>query len=101
MARDEGDRKARAILPIVGAGAIAALLLLLRRRVASDPDKATLYGKVRDADTNHPIQGINVACNGYTGETNASGDYRIINIEPGTYDVLFTDPLERYEPLVV
>jgi len=101
MARQEDRKPERVIVPVtIGAAAVAAWLLL-RRRAAADPDKAILYGKVTDIETDQPIQGIDVACNGYTDKTDASGDYKIINIEPGTYDVMFTDPLERYEPKVV
>lgn len=91
----EKDKKALIILPILlGAGAV---WLFLRRKVA-DPDKAILFGKVTDAGTLAGIQGINVACDGYTGKTNTGGDYQIINIPPGTYSVTFTDPLGRYQP---
>ena len=93
----EKDKKALIILPII-LGAGAAVWLFLRRKVAADPDKAILFGKVTDADTLAGVQGIDVNCNGYAAKTNGGGDYQIINIPPGTYSVTFTDPLERYEP---
>lgn len=95
----EKDKKALIILPIfLGAG---ALWFFLRRKVVADPDKAILFGKVTDADTLAGIKGINVNCDGYTGKTDAAGNYQIINIPPGTYSVTFTDPLGRYEPQAV
>lgn len=95
----EKEKKALIILPIfLGAG---ALWLFLRRKVAADPDKAILFGKVTDADSLAGIQGIDVNCDGYAAKTNAGGDYQIINIQPGTYSVTFMDPLGRYEPQVV
>jgi len=102
MAKENGEKKDRAaliILPIfLGAG---ALWYFLRRKVDVDPELAILYGKVTDAETAAGIKDINVNCNGYTGKTNSAGDYQIINIEPGTYDVMFTDPLGRYQAMVV
>lgn len=95
----EKEKKALIILPILlGAGAV---WLFFRRKVVPDPDKAILFGKVTDADTLAPIQGIDVNCNGHAAKTNGGGDYQIINIPAGTYSVTFTDPLSRYEPQVV
>lgn len=92
----EKDKKALIILPILlGAGAV---WLFLRRKVAADPNKAILFGQVVNADTLAGIQGIDVNCNGHAAKTNGGGDYQIINIPPGTYSVIFTDPLGRYEP---
>jgi len=65
---------------------------------AAPPLTAILYGTVTDADTGAPIEGIDVDCNGYTDTTAPDGTYRIENIPPGTYSVLFTDPSGRYEP---
>lgn len=66
-------------------------------RCAPLPDKAILYGVVKDAQTHTLIEGINVNCDGYTDITAPDGSYRIENISPGTYSVIFTDPLGRYE----
>lgn len=86
----------------IGAGvAVAAALVLAMRARAIDPGKGVLMGKVTDIDSGSPINNINVDCNGYTGKTNAHGNYEIINIEPGWYDVIFTDPHGRYETEVV
>ena len=96
MVKVEKDKKALIIVPIVlGAG---ALWFFLRRKVAADPDKAILFGKVTDAYSLAGIKGIDVSCDGYAAKTNGGGDYQIINIPPGTYSVSFTDPLGRYAP---
>lgn len=90
--------KDKIAIAIGGGIALAASLIYALRTRAEDPDKAILFGQVIDSVTTEPIKDINVNCNGYTGKTNSTGDYRIINIEPGTYSVTFTDPLGRYEP---
>jgi len=94
--KDE-DKKALA----VGAGVAVAAALLLVRKTHAEPDKAILFGQVTDAETGDPVNNINVSCNGYIGKTNSAGSYRIINIEPGTYDVTFTDPYGQYATLVI
>jgi|GEM_PF-1601952 len=85
---EKKDRAALIILPIVGG--IAALWYFLTRKVSADPDKAILFGTVVDSSNGLPIKGVNVACDGYTGQTNAAGDYEIINIPPGEYGVTFS-----------
>lgn len=82
-----------------GIGIAVAVTLIWAFRARAEPDKAILEGTVTDIYSTEPIKDILVSCNGYTGETN--GNYRIINIEPGTYPVTFTDPLGRYAPLTV
>jgi len=64
------------------------------------PLTATLYGTVTN-DTGAPIGGIDVNCNGYTDTTAPDGTYRIENIPPGEYSVIFTDPLGRYEEKII
>lgn len=68
---------------------------------AAPPLTAVLYGTVTDADTQVPIEGISVDCGGYTDTTAPDGTYRIENIPPGTYSVVFSDPLGRYEEKVI
>ena len=87
---------------IAAGTAIAALILyfLLRGRAPS-PGTAILEGMVIDDETAAPIQGIQVACNGYGDETGANGRYSIADITPGTYTVIFTDPLAHYETKVI
>lgn len=93
---------------IAGAGILGgaglAFLLLRRGKAAPPPpppDKATLWGTVKDAQTNKGINGISINCNGYIATTESNGYYALENIEPGTYTVLFSDPLGRYEPLTI
>ena len=87
---------------IAAGTALGALLLyLLLRRRAPSPGTAILEGMVIDDETAAPIPGIQVACNGYGGETGANGRYGIADIPPGTYTVIFTDPLARYETQVI
>lgn len=94
------DKKALAVgLGITGA-VVAVLIYTLRAR-GEEPDKAILYGQVTDEVTTEPISGIDVNCGEYTGNTDSAGNYRIINIEPGTYPISFTDPHDRYETLTV
>jgi len=86
----------------IGAGlAVAGALILALKAKGQEPDMAMLYGLVTDAETGLPIKDINVNCNGYTGKTNARGEYQIINIEPGLYPVTFFDPLGRYASLTL
>ena len=97
----------------VGIGAILAALALLFLWVKKaggggqpppppPPEKATLWGIVSDAATGSPVAGINAALGSYSTNTDSSGKYEFLNIEPGTYASLtFTDPLGRYETLVL
>jgi len=96
--KNDEDRKALVILPIVLGGAAAAYFLL-RRRVVADPEKAILFGQVTDAETGHGIGGVTVNCNGYTATTGSNGHYEILNIPGGTYTVTFSHP--DYETKVV
>jgi hypothetical protein len=90
------EKKALPVIILVGAGVAGLAAYLLRRK---QPDKAILYGLVTDAETNAGIPNVQVNCGGYTGKTDARGDYRIINIPPGTYPVTFT--AAGYESLTV
>jgi hypothetical protein len=95
---EEEKKKAAA----VGTGIviIAAIFLCLRGK-EQEPDKAMLFGEVTDLDTGEPINNISVLCNGYAGETDLNGLYQILNIEPGTYSVTFTDPYGRYQEVTI
>jgi len=68
---------------------------------AAPPLTAILYGTVTSIDTGAPIGGIDVNCGGYTDTTAPDGTYRIENIPPGEYSVVFTDPLGRYEEKII
>ena len=48
-----------------------------------------IAGKVLDSGTNEPLPGVNVQIQGTTmgGATDLEGDYYIINIPPGTYNL--------------
>ena len=82
--------------------ALAALFFWVKKAEAQQPDKATLWGIVSDASTGSPVAGINVTLGSYSTNTDSSGKYEFLNIEPGTYASLtFTDPLGRYETLVL
>ncbi|MGQ9545962.1 MAG: carboxypeptidase-like regulatory domain-containing protein [Dehalococcoidia bacterium] len=101
MPNTKEEEKKKAIPIIIGFLGGVAALLLWRRKVTAQPDKAILYGQVTDAETGNSIQNIHVNCDGYTGKTDVNGNYRIINIPAGTYTVTFTDPSGRYEPMIV
>ena len=96
--KEEEKKEVIPILIFLGLGGGLAAWLLRRR---PQPEKAILYGFVSDAETQEGIANINVDCDGYTGKTDSNGNYRIINIEPGTYTVNFTDPSGNYEPAIV
>ncbi len=95
---DSEKKKAAAIAAGI---AVAAALICWLRPKAQEPDKAMLFGQVTDIETGGPIKDISVDCNDYTGKTNADGLYQILNIEPGTYSVIFTDPHLRYQEVTV
>lgn len=66
---------------------------------------AILHGHVVDERTGTPIEGILVTCEGsigcHTVKTAADGSYRIKDLPPRTYTVIFTDPQQRYKPKVI
>jgi len=64
---------------------------------AAPPLTAILYGTVQDRDTGELISDILVDCGGYIDTTGMDGTYRIEEIPPGEYPVIFCDPLGRYE----
>ena len=94
---EKKDKAGLILIPLFGVGAF--LVWLFRKK--PNPDLAILYGHVTDVETQQGIPNINVECNGYTGKTDASGQYSIINIEPGTYIVSFTDPQGQYESVTI
>ncbi|MFA0962248.1 carboxypeptidase regulatory-like domain-containing protein [Roseivirga sp. BDSF3-8] len=63
----------------------------------------TIRGEVRDADSNAPIEGVNVIIRGSDplvgAVTNEAGNFRIENVPIGTYDLLVT--YVGYESLVL
>jgi outer membrane receptor protein involved in Fe transport len=51
-----------------------------------------IKGTVTDSKTGEPLSGVSVQIEGTTmgAKTNFDGDYMIISVQPGTYDLLFT-----------
>ena len=96
--------KAIAIIVAVIA-AIVAIVAYLTKKVTPPPtpppDRATLWGIVTDASTGKPISGIEAALDSFGVITGVDGRYEFPEVEPGTYNLVFTDPLDRYEPLTV
>lgn len=54
------------------------------------PIVANLYGKVTDAATGMPINGVQVSINGLTTTTDANGQYAFEGLAPGNYVVEFS-----------
>lgn len=50
---------------------------------------ANLYGVVTDAETGSPLEGVKVTIDGLATYTNASGQYLIEGLTPGSYSVTF------------
>ena len=63
------------------------------------PGTATLRGYVYDKTTNQPISGIQVTMNGLSTVTTPGGFYELASVEATTYELVFSDPLGRYETL--
>ncbi|MBA7558670.1 hypothetical protein ES708_00277 [subsurface metagenome] len=59
------------------------------------PGLANLYGKVTDAETGYPLEGVRVSINGLTTYTNGSGYYGFEGLTPGSYTITFEK--EGYE----
>ena len=66
-----------------------------------EPELATLWGVVTDASTGNTISGIEATLDSLLITTGTDGRYEFANVEPGTYSLIFTDPLGRYEPLTM
>jgi len=58
----------------------------------------TLAGFVRDAETNQPIQGVEIEVDGHVATSQENGRYEIGNIPVGTYLVKVTPPHGYEEP---
>ena len=83
--------------------AILALLFFWKKKPPEPPPegKAILWGIVTDASTGKSITGIEAALDSMVVATGTDGRYEFANVEPGTYSLIFTDPLGRYEPLTM
>ena len=64
---------------------------------APEPELATLWGLVTNANSKQPISGIVIAANGQTRTSDANGRYEFPDLEPGTYCIELSDPADRYE----
>lgn len=53
---------------------------------AAPLEKAILYGKITDAQTHLAIANALIQLTGYSARATLDGNYRIENIEPGTYE---------------
>jgi len=60
-----------------------------------------IAGKVIESETGQPLMGVNIFIEGTTigAATNADGSYAILNIPPGTYNVVFS--MLSYEKVIV
>lgn len=81
-------------LLIVG-GVVIAGAYALSKLLAEKP-KPGLYGLVVDALTGDPIEGIVATLNSAETTTDLNGKFQFLNITPGTYTLILTDPAGRY-----
>jgi hypothetical protein len=60
-----------------------------------------ITGKVLDKSTGEPLPGVNIIIKGtsYGTSTNLDGEYTILNIQPGKYDITFG--FIGYTPLTI
>ena len=87
MAKRKTKRVRIGTLGVV-AGVGAALYFATRARAAPpepEPGKANLYGRVSNAETEQPVQGVVVSLDGLEDITDSGGNYRFNNLEPGPY----------------
>ena len=98
---DNDTKKAIAVIGIATLGVGAALYFT--KDTAADPDVglATLWGTVQDAETDEKLSGINVSLGLNMTTTDSNGKYEFVNIEPGSYMLVFTDPSGEYEMLEI
>jgi hypothetical protein len=69
-----------------------ALLFLMVQPVLAQTGVGKLSGRILDAQTREPLIGANIVILGsdYGAATNVRGEYFILNIPPGTYEVRFS-----------
>lgn len=73
---------------------VAAAACLLLAAPAAHAQNGRVVGVVRDAETDAPIEGAKVEIKSTTmgtsqrGKSNAEGQYRIVNVRFGEYDVV-------------
>jgi len=85
----------RRVLPNI---ILASVLLLIAHLIAA-ADVGRIKGTVTDSKTGDPLFGVSVQIEGVTmgARTGFDGDFLIISVPPGTYNLLFTCP--GYESL--
>jgi len=97
------ETKKKAGVAALIAGVIATIVAVTRGKAAPPPpppELASLWGIVTDAGTGSPIQAIEVFLDSWVVSTGPDGRYEFLEVEPGVYELVFTDPLGRYETLV-
>jgi len=77
--------------PVISALAFFVALLLLSGAVFA-ASVGRIKGTVTDAKTGEPLYGVSVQIEGTTmgAKTNFDGDFMIISVPPGTYDLVFS-----------
>ena len=83
----------------IAAAAAAGIYALARAAPPEEeipPDLANLYGKVTDAETGDPTEGVKVTIDGLVTYTDASGRYAFEGLGPGSYTITFEK--DGYEP---
>ena len=84
MALTKGGKAALGVA--VGVGALVAVAMAARAAPPEpEPGKASLYGRVINAETEQPIQGVLVSLDGLEDTTDSGGNYRFTNLTPGNY----------------
>ena len=79
----------------------ATILLILLNSRLNAQTTGKIIGKVTDAETNQPLVGANVIIEGTTmgAATDLNGDFYIINIPPGTYNLRVQ--MMGYQPYLI
>ena len=91
--------KGKAVLVVGGVVAAGLATYFLTRKVEAappEPGKANLYGKVINAETGSSVAGVTVTVDGFSDTSDSSGNYSILNLEPGSYSGVASK--SGYEP---
>jgi hypothetical protein len=79
------------IIPLgLGLGLVAALAIAAMVKAASptpSPGRATLYGKVTDADIGDPVAGALLTLDTLQTSSDAGGNYSFADVDPGNYQI--------------
>ncbi|WPP50094.1 TonB-dependent receptor [Catalinimonas niigatensis] len=67
-------------------------LLLLCQHISYAQDNAVVRGKILDAQSGNPLEAVNVGLSNtaYGATTDAQGEFRISNVDPGNYKLVTT-----------